>query len=173
MSPPVPPDWDAVFAYQLPRVYNYVLYRVNNQQLAEDLTSTAFHRAWKSRANYRPEIAAVSTWLFTIARRVLVDYYRKNEVKIVPLDTVYDVASDESPEMRVQTYFEKQYLADAIAALPAREQEIVALKYGAELSHSEIAELLNISVSNVGTIANRTVNRLRGLLTQKEVKKHG
>ena len=166
------PDWDAIYEEELPRIYNYFLYRVNNRQVAEDLTSTTFERAWSSRKSYRADIAAISTWLFTIAHRVGVDYYRKKQLKVLDIDEVYQLAGGESPENIIQTQFEKERLAKVIARLPGREQEIIALKYGAELSNQEIAGLLNLSASNVGTIAHRTVLQIRRLLEQEEVKEH-
>ena len=71
---------------------------------------------------------------------------------------------------KVNAQFEKERLANAIASLPEREQEIIALKYGAELNNIQIAELLNLSPSNVGTIAHRTVEQIRRILIQQEVK---
>lgn len=165
------PDWDVVFTDQLPRIYNYFLYRVNHRQIAEDLTATTFARAWSSRGNYRADRATVATWLFTIAHRVAVDYYRKNHPKLVDISTLYHLeGTGESPEDILHAQFEKERLAQAIAELPAREQEIVALKYGAELNNIQIAELLNLSPSNVGTIAHRTVEQIRRILIQQEIK---
>ncbi|MGB7339789.1 MAG: sigma-70 family RNA polymerase sigma factor [Phototrophicaceae bacterium] len=164
------PDWDTVFEERLPRIYNYFLYRVNHRQTAEDLTATTFERAWSSRENYCADIASFSTWLFTIAHRVAIDHYRKRQPKLVDIDNLYHLAGAESPENVIHAQFEKERLANAIASLPEREQEIIALKYGAELNNIQIAELLNLSPSNVGTIAHRTVEQIRRILIQQEVK---
>lgn len=166
-------DWDSVFREQLPRIYNYFLYRVNNRQIAEDLTSKTFERAWSSRDNYREDIAGFATWLFTIAHRVGVDYYREREPKTVSIDTVYNLSINETPERIIQSKFEKEQLAGIIANLPEREKEIISLKYGAELSNQAIADLLNLSASNVGTIIHRTIKQIRRLLQQEEIIKHG
>jgi RNA polymerase sigma-70 factor, ECF subfamily len=158
-------NWDALFQKELPRIYNYFLYRLNEKSTAEDLTSTTFVRAWKSRDLYRKEIASFSTWLFTIAHRVAIDYFRKNQPKIIPLDE--ESLSEVNVESSYQEAFEKVSLGKAIAALPEREQEIISLKYGAELSNKEIAALLSLSESNVSTILHRTVKQLRGILMQQ------
>jgi RNA polymerase sigma-70 factor, ECF subfamily len=158
-------DWDALFQKELPRIYNYFLYRLNEKSTAEDLTSATFVRAWKSRDLYRHDIASFSTWLFTIAHRVAIDYFRKHQPKIVPLDEEF--LSETNPENSYQEGLEKLMLGNAIAALPEREQEIISLKYGAELSNKEIAALLNLSESNVSTILHRTVKQLRGILMQQ------
>ena len=167
------PDWDAIFQENLPRVYNYFLYRVNNRQLAEDLTSATFERAWSNRAKYREDIAGFSTWLFTIAHHVAVDYYRKRKPKMLNIDDIYHLSTQETPEKIIQIQFEKEELARIISDLPERDQEIVSLKYGAGLNNREIADLLNLSESNVGTLAHRLVKQIRGKLLQEEGQKHG
>ena len=80
-------DWDVVYADQLPRVYNYFRYRVGDDALAEDLTATTFEKAWRARKRYRRDRAAFSTWLFTIARNVATDYYRRRH-PTVPLSAL-------------------------------------------------------------------------------------
>src|SRR5579862_10021249 len=70
------PDWEAVFTEQLPRVYNFLRYRLGNETLAEDLTSRTFEKAWRGRHRYRHDLAQFSTWLLRIARNVVVDHRR-------------------------------------------------------------------------------------------------
>lgn len=158
-------DWDALFQKELPRIYNYFLYRLNEKATAEDLASATFVRAWKSRESYRQDIAGFSTWLFTIAHHVAVDYFRKHKPKIVALDD--ELLGENNPEAAYQERAETILLGNAIASLPEREQEIISLKYGAELSHKEIAALLKLSESNVSTILHRTVKQLRGIMMQQ------
>lgn len=158
-------DWDALFQKELPRIYNYFLYRLNERTAAEDLASATFVRAWRNRDLYRDDLASFSTWLFTIAHRVAVDYFRKHKPQIVSLDD--ELMGENNPETHYQERLEKLQLANAIAALPEREQEIISLKYGAELNNKQIAALLNIGESNVSTILHRTVKQLRGLMMQQ------
>ena len=61
------PDWDRVYAEELPRVLNFFRYRVGNAADAEDLTARTFEKAWRSRDRYRQDVAGFSTWLLTIA----------------------------------------------------------------------------------------------------------
>src|SRR5688572_19950149 len=78
-------DWDALYAEQLPRVYNYFRYRVGRGPEAEDLTSITFEKAWRARHRYRRDRSAFGTWLFAVARNVAVDHYRRRR-KQVPLE---------------------------------------------------------------------------------------
>src|SRR5438105_4967804 len=90
-------DWDALYREELPRIYNFFRYRVGNDALAEDLTSTTFEKAWRARDRYRRDLAAFSTWLFTIARNVAADHFRAHRAE-VSLDEVTGRALEANPE---------------------------------------------------------------------------
>jgi len=90
-------DWDAVYAEQLPRVYNFFRYRCANPADAEDLTSVTFEKAWRGRDRFRRDKGSFSTWLFTIARNAAIDHYRARTLS-VPLDEAATVAAAGTPE---------------------------------------------------------------------------
>lgn len=152
-------DWDEVFREELPRVYNYLRYRGFDRPTAEDLTSATFEKAWRARDRYRRERAAVSTWLVAIARNVAVDHLRRPRLD-VPLDDT--AARDEAtPEAEAMRSAERRRLGALVSALPEREREVLALKYGAGATNRAIARLTGLGESNVGTILHRTIARLR------------
>jgi RNA polymerase sigma-70 factor (ECF subfamily) len=140
------------------------LYKVGDKEFAQDLTATTFERAWKLRSKYRPAIAGISTWLFGIARNVLKEHLRKSRLSgqmlqdITPLEEM--PAKVELEEM-VQQQQEKVRLRKVLRKLPDREQELIAMKYGAGLTNREIAQVTGLSESNVGSILHRTVNSVR------------
>jgi RNA polymerase sigma-70 factor (ECF subfamily) len=153
-------DWDAVYAEQLPRVYNFFRYRFGNDALAEDLTSQTFEKAWVARRRYRRDLAGFGTWLLSIARNVAVDHFRAQRLHL-PLEAADDVAAPGTPEERSARASDLERLVTLIDTLPAREQELIALKYGAEATNRALAKLTGISESNVGTILHRVVATLR------------
>jgi RNA polymerase sigma-70 factor (ECF subfamily) len=153
-------DWDALYRAQLPRVYNFFRYRVGDGPDAEDLTSATFEKAWRARHRYRRDLAAFATWLMTIARHVAIDHYRKRRDH-APLDQAAHVADAASPEADAERRSRHALLARRLATLPDRERELVALRFGAELGHREIAKLLGLTETNVGTILSRTIQTLR------------
>ena len=160
LSPAREVDWEAVYREELPRVYNFFLYRTGDERLAEDLTAETFEKAWRNRGRYRRDLAAFSTWLFTIARHAAVDAFRKPRPE-VPLDAVSDLAGEETVEGSVQQRADFERLSILLARLPDRERELVALKYGAGLTNRTIARLSGLSESNVGTILHRVTQGLR------------
>lgn len=153
-------DFERLYLSELPRVYNFFRYRVGDGQLAEDLTSETFEKAWRHRNRYRRDLAAFSTWLFTIARRVAQDHYRRHRIEI-PLDEVRQTSTDEMMEDVAQRHADFARLTVLLARLEDRERDLVALKFGAGLTNRTIARLSGLTESNVGVILHRTLQTLR------------
>lgn len=153
-------DFEALYRAELPRIYNFFRYRVGDGQSAEDLTAETFEKAWRNRARYRQDLGAFSTWLFTIARRVAIDYYRKQHTDR-SLDETLHLAAESNTEDAAQQQLEFAMLLRLLLQLEERERELVALKYGAGLTNRDIARLTRLSESNVGVILHRTVRSLR------------
>ncbi len=153
-------DWDSLFVEQLPRIYNFFRYRVADGSVAEDLTSITFEKAWRARLRYRSDLSAFSTWLFTIARNVAVDYFRQRKAEI-PLEEITDRGDDRTPEAAAMRESDFRRLCALLAGLPDHERELLALKYGSGLTNRDIAKVTGLSESNVGTILHRTITTLR------------
>ena len=159
-APAVEADFEELYRQELPRIYNYFRFRLGDGPLAEDLTSETFVKAWSSRERYRRDLAAFSTWLFAIARRVALDHYRRPRREI-PLDSVVDVPSSETVEDVAERDASFARLSVLLADLAERERQLVALKYGAGLTNRLIARFTGLSEANVAVILHRTVQRLR------------
>lgn len=153
-------NWEAVYAEQLPRIYNYFRFRLGREIDVEELTSATFEKAWRARQRYRRDLAGFSTWLFSIAQNTAIDYLRTRREHL-PLEAALDVASDATPEHDAQHSSDLHRLAKLMSDLPERERELIALKYGGGLNNREIARLTGLGESNVGTILHRIVQTLR------------
>jgi len=153
-------EWDAVFAEQLPRIYNFFRYRVGPGPVAEDLTAATFEKAWRARESYRKDRAAFGTWIFTVARNVAVDHFRSERAS-VPLEEVAEIPGGSTPEEIAERRSEADRLGRLLERRPERERELLALKYGAEFTNRDIARMTGLSESNVGTILHRAVQALR------------
>ena len=158
--PEGPIDWDAIYWEQMPRIYNFFLYRVCDTAVAEDLTASTFERAWRYRDRYRHDLANFSTWLFTIARNVAKNHFRQRHVE-TPLDDILHLADRVSLEETWQQRNDLAQLSRLIGRLDERERDIISLRYGAELTNRAIAQITGLSESNVGTILHRAIQRLR------------
>jgi RNA polymerase sigma-70 factor (ECF subfamily) len=154
-------NFEELYRAELPRIYNYFRYRVGDGQIAEDLTSETFEKAWRNRERYRHDLAAFSTWLFTIARRVAQDYFRKHHPHEIPLEGVANTSTSDFVEDIFQKSADFAHLSVLLARLADRERELVALKYGAGLTNRAIAHLSGLTESNIGVILHRALQGLR------------
>ncbi len=153
-------DFEDFYRSELPHIYNFFRYRLGDGPLAEDLTAQTFEKAWRNRARYRRDLSAFSTWLFTIARRVAQDHYRKSHREI-PLDEIANISTSEITEELAQQDADFARLSFLLAQLEDRDRELVALKYGGGLTNRAIARLTGLTESNVGVILHRTLQTLR------------
>lgn len=159
-----------LYEQYMPKVFRYISYRINNTQVAEDLTSGVFAKALDKFTSYRPEKASFPTWLFAIARNTIIDHFRTaGKVNIVSLEEDVALSSNEnSPEDEAEEKDEAQVLNACIATLSSREQEIISLKFGAGMNNRQIAKMCGISEANVGIILYRTVHKLRDIFGERE-----
>jgi RNA polymerase sigma-70 factor (ECF subfamily) len=148
----------------LPRIFRYIRYRVNSEEVTEDLTSLVFEKALTNFEKYSAEKAAFSTWIFSIARNVVIDHYRTQARRpaLSMEKAAIDVSSNEPlPEAILEKTEEKEKLRACILRLPIEEQEIIALKFGSDMNNRQIAKTMGLSESNVGTRLYRTIRKLR------------
>ena len=153
-------EWEAAYNELLPKVYHYFCLRTGDRLEAEDLTAMTFERAWRDRVRYQKDLGGFSNWLFGIARHLVITHYRnKKPADALDEQSKIDVAR---PTEEAATRLEQfDRLASLLSTLPEREQEIFSLKYGAQFTNRSIAKIVGLSESNVGTILNRVVSRLR------------
>jgi len=142
-------------------VYAYVASMVRDRAAAEDVTATAFERAYRKRSRFDRRRGEPRAWLFGIARNAALDELRARKRTAALLtdpedpSTLRDDGTDDEAALRRAT------VASALAALDPRERELIALKFHAGLDNAEIAKVLRISTANAGTRVHRAVTRLR------------
>src|ERR1700674_2590946 len=148
-----------------PRLFAYVYARVGQVHLAEDLVADVFERAYTKADSLRSK-EAYSTWLFTIARNAIISNARKHSREtIVDPDVMGDISpSTASVETEILAREEQSAVARLVREFPQREQDIISLKFDAELSNHQIAEIMDLSEPNVRVIIFRTLRKLRELM---------
>jgi RNA polymerase sigma factor (sigma-70 family) len=155
-------DFEQAYDDHLARVYGFFAYRLGSRHDAEDLTQQTFERALRAWDRFDPGRAACGTWLIAIARNLLIDHYRAKapEPGNVSLEETnpesLPVAHDPGPDIGLEPQ-----LALALSRLAERDREILALRYGAELTGPEIAAMTGLTLANVQQIISRSLRRLR------------
>jgi RNA polymerase sigma-70 factor, ECF subfamily len=143
------------------RVYAYVAYRVGDGPDAEDITSETFERALRYRESFDPRRGDPASWLIGIARRCIAGAAVRREM---PSDESLDVAVDGHEETSVR----RLEIRAAVARLDERERELVALRYGADLTARQIGEVLGMRTNAAEVALHRALAKLRAVLETDE-----
>lgn len=143
-------------------VYGFFGYRVASRADAEDLTQQTFERALRAWNRFDPERASPRTWLISIARNLLIDHYRRD--RSTAQEPIDDHLSHPELVVEDEGLGLPPELAAALDELGDRERELIALRFGGELTGPEIAELTGLSLANVQQILSRSLRRLRASL---------
>jgi RNA polymerase sigma-70 factor, ECF subfamily len=143
----------------IPRVYSYVAYRIGEGPDAEDVTSEVFERALRYRASYDQHRGRPVTWLLGIARRCVDDALARRAS--IPASEVDEQPSREDLEGDA---VQRVAIAGAINRLDGRARELLALRYGADLSAREIGEVVGARTNAVEVALHRALARVRAEL---------
>ena len=144
------------------RVYAYVAYRIGDGPDAEDLTSEVFERALKYRASYDPGRGGPVPWLIGIARRCV------DGRRYIPAHADSADLEQAAPHDLEASSLERLTLARAVSALDDRSRELLALRYGADLSARQIGVVLDLKTNAVEVSLHRALARVRAELEKQE-----
>ena len=164
MSEKPQPSFEHAYDEHVWDVYGFFGYRVRTRQAAEDLTHEVFERALRAWSRFDPGRASVRTWLMAIARNVLIDHYRTDRsgaerpLGDEPGEVPYDRLGAAEPEPGLGPSPEIEV---ALAGLADRDREVLALRFGGDLTGAEIAGLTGLTQANVQQILSRSLRRLR------------
>jgi RNA polymerase sigma-70 factor (ECF subfamily) len=154
-------DFARIYEDHVWNVYGFLAYRLRDRETAEDLTQATFERALRNWSRFDPRRGSERTWLLAIAHNLLIDYHRSRRRRsLEPIDEMTE-GTMAGPEERFEASPE---LEEALSRLSDRECEVLALRYGGDLSGPETAALLGLTLANVQQIASRSLRKLRQLL---------
>lgn len=154
-----------IFDTYYDKIYCFIYVRICNKAIAEDLASQTFLKVAEKINTYNRDLGAISTWIFSIALNEIRSYFRIRKENI-NFDDLLELSSDADIEKSYSNDEDKMSLITLINSLDERQRSIIALKYYGNLSNKEISKILKISVTNVSTILNRTVKKLKNILLQ-------
>jgi RNA polymerase sigma-70 factor, ECF subfamily len=141
-------------------VYAYAATLLRDPAAAEDVTELAFERAYRRRRTFDRRRGEERAWLFGIARNAALDELRRRRHLAKLIVDPEDRGAESVPDA-AEVALARTTVRQALAKLPPREREIVALKFHAGLSNAELAQVLGVSESNAGTMLHRTIEKLR------------
>jgi RNA polymerase sigma-70 factor (ECF subfamily) len=157
------------------RIYRFVYFKVPSAEMAEDLTSETFLKAWQYLKEKR-SVPHLQALLYSIARSVVIDWYRSsvNERGDVSLD---EAITGELPGtgserllQAIETDFDVTRVLERLRGLKDEYREVVVMKYLDQMSNREIASALGKSASHVRVIAHRAIKILSDALESNELR---
>lgn len=154
-----PAAFKPVYEKWLPRVYRYFYFRVGNEKDAEDLTSQVFLQVCEALPRYRTS-ARFSTWLFTIAHARMVDFFRKKRPEI-ELENAVQIPAPEIMTSRMDRQEEFDLVMRLLNSCTYEEQELIQLRYIADLNYAEIGVILHKREDAVRKATTRLIQRLQ------------
>lgn len=157
-------DFGDLYERLFSRVYAFLRSQCTNAETAEELTSQVFVRACRGWSN-APRGEEAIYWVFCIARRTMIDYWRgegRRAAANVSLDEVADVSDDAAdPERACATKERWQGLLRVTSTMEASDREVIALKFAGQQSNQQIAAILGLSEAAVSMRVVRALRRLR------------
>ncbi len=161
----------ALFRHFAPRVKSYLMRGGSAEGLAEELTQETMISVWRKAALFDARQAGASTWIFTIARNLRVDHFRRQGPGMVEgLDAEIDQMPDPTPALDEQLHGERRErsVREAMALLSPDQAQVLRLFFYEELPHARIAHDLGIPLGTVKSRVRLAVNHLRRLLDALE-----
>lgn len=140
------------------KILGYIQSRVNNAVLAEDLCADVFLKVYEKLDTFDERKASLSTWIYTVARNTLTDYYRTRRVTEEIPETYADGSDVEESVISAEML---DVLADALEALPERERDIIVLRYYSGKTLKDIGQKIGISYAYVKLLHNKALAQMR------------
>lgn len=156
-----------IFEHYAPRVKTYLMRLGAGETLAEDLTQEVMLTVWRKATLYDPARAAISTWIFTIARNLRIDALRKEtRPEVDPDDPSLIPDPVEAPDWGIDSARQQEKLRIALHGLPEEQAMVVALSFYADKSHGEIAAALGLPLGTVKSRLRLAFRRVRAALSE-------
>lgn len=157
-------DFERLYADHAQPLFGFLAYRTGDRALAEDLLGEAFERALRSRKGYDPAKASAKTWIYAIALNCLRDHARRADAEKRALDRSGGGAEADLGDGALGRIEDRDELARGMTVLSDEEREVVALRYGADLTAPEMAKLLGEKLTTVEGRLYRALRKLRSEL---------
>ena len=151
-----------------PAVYAYLYRRVGDAQLAEDMTGETFVRVLKAIRAKRSWHTSFRAWLYRIAHNVVVDEYRRRGKMSTVSWSGWSMAVDgDDPDSAMIERWTWEQIRQAISRLTEDQQQVLALRFGEQLSARHVAKVMGKSVGAVEALQHRALAALRRILGEE------
>jgi len=156
-----------LYDYYLPAIYRFILLKVSQREEAEDLTHQVFLKAWQNISGFSARGFPFSSWLYRIARNIVIDHYRKGR----PVISIDEELVVEQLILRpdITALDDRQditLIMGSLKELKDIERDIVIMRFVEDLSIKEVAIIVNKSEGAIKVIQHRALNKIREILNK-------
>jgi len=158
-----------------PQIFGYILKRIADLEIAQDITSETFFKALKNLWKFRWKNISFSAWLYRIANNEIANYFRKNKKYSISLEKLkekgFEPISLHNPEaefLKAQEELKKHQdflkIQEKISQLPIKYQEVITLRFFEKKKIKEIAEILGKKEGTIKSLLHRGLEKLKELV---------
>ena len=151
------------------QIFNYVLRRVANLEIAQDITSEAFFKALKNLGQFHWRNVPFSSWLYRIAINQITDYFRKGKQEMFSLEEIPDSITPSNPsidevleaEEELRRHEDFLLLHENISKLPIKYQDVITLRFFENKQIKEIGEILGKREGTIKSLLHRGLKKIK------------
>lgn len=157
-----PSKFEALYELHFERIYFFVVSRVHDRAIAEDLTSEVFHKALANLPSYEWRGTPFSAWLFRIASNSIADQYKRANREQQADDDVFDLSSSRNISSKELEFVERHaFFFRLVEGLPVIQRRVVCERFIEERSIKEIAQRLKKTEGAIKQLQFRALQTLR------------
>lgn len=163
--------FDRLYEIYAQSIFRYLYHRLNDRDVAEDLTGEAFLRLMENIGNFRigprDQKAIFSGWFFRITHNLMVDYLRREARQTEMPETMS--SNEEQPVQVMEHSLRQTRLRSALSLLTQDQQDVVILRFFDELSNAEVAQIMGRTEGAIKALQHRALAALsRALLGETQ-----
>lgn len=156
------------YKIQYPRIYRFVQVRVDRSEIAEDITDEVFLQVWRYIYVEEQKVEHLTALLLTVARRTIIDHYRRNaQGQERPIDDLTFISDKGSFLSKIETRADTSVIRRALALIRGEYREVLILRYLDEFDIKEIAAVLGKSTGAVRVLIHRALHAVRSEFKKK------
>lgn len=156
--------FETIFRYYGPRVRSFMAMKTRDAQLAEELMQETMTAVWNKAVQFDPTRGNVSAWIFTIARNLRIDAFRRKRPVFDENDPVFVADNAPAADVELEGRQDAELLREAMESLPAEQLDVLRRAFFDEASHSTIAEDMGIPLGTVKSRIRLAFDKLRTAL---------
>jgi RNA polymerase sigma-70 factor (ECF subfamily) len=150
------------------RVYQRVSSIIRQPDLAEDITSEAFLRAWNAIDKYEPRDVTILAWLCRIAERVAFRELKRQKPTTEIDGLMLEADAADSPEYIAEQKAGDDDMLAALHRLPETQRQVLSKRFIDDLSYDDVSKVLGKSVGSVRLIQHRALKALKLIVTERQ-----